>query len=613
MFGGMVPGYHGKVLNVDLSSGDIRIEPLDSSRAIEYLGGRGLAVRLLCDEIDPLCDPLGPGNAMVIASSPLVGSKAPTAGLAFMAFKSPLTGFLGIANSGGAWGAGFKATGYDALIIRGAASGPVYLEISPDVVRIKPAGRLWGKTIPGTVEELKADDVPGDPWHVLCIGPAGENMVLYASVAEDGDPGYGRCGPGAVWGSKNLKAMIVRGKATTGISDQVRFAAGLDQACYLLKQAPVTKSVLRDLGSAGLVGLLNVIGMLPHRNFQDTEHKAEDLERVSGETLARTLLSEAVSCHLCPIGCRRRTRVPGKGREEKGEGPDLETAMLLGPVCGIYDLEAITEAGYRLNELGLDALSFGGTVACAMELYGRGIIGPRETGGLDLTFGKASLLEGLAVLTASRKAFGAKLADGSFRLAEGYGKPEYSMTVKKLEIPPYDPRASYAQALGYMTSPVGACHLRGGYAVPLAFFGGAKEVPRFSLLQSPLTIRNIQDAGILQDSLGVCRFTGYAFDQGPWSRMVSGVTGLDLSAEKLGEIEDRTAALERVFNMQAGLTGDDDRLPDRFAYEPIVIDGRSRTLDREVQAKMRGDYYLVRGWDARGVPAGWEAGLRKRK
>lgn len=223
----------------------------------------------------------------------------------------------------------------------------------------------------------------------------------------------------------------------------------------------------------------------------------------------------------------------------------------------MIDLEAITLTGYRLNELGLDALSFGGTVACAMELYGRGIIGPRETGGLDLTFGNAAIFEELAALTASRKAFGAKLADGSFRLAEGYGKPEYSMTVKKLEIPPYDPRASYAQALGYMTSPVGACHLRGGYAVPLAFFGGAKEVPRFSLLQSPLTIRNVQDTGILQDSLGVCRFTGYAFDQGPWSRMVSGATGLDLSAEKLGEIENRTAALERSFNMQAGLSGSD--------------------------------------------------------
>ncbi len=243
--------------------------------------------------------------------------------------------------------------------------------------------------------------------------------------------------------------------------------------------------------------------MLPHRNFQDTEHKAEDLERVSGETLARTLFYEAGSCHLCPIGCRRRTSVTVKGRRRKGEGPDLETAMLLGPACGIYDLEAITLTGYRLNELGLDALSFGGTVACAMELYGRGVIGPRETGGLDLTFGNASILEELAALTASRKAFGAKLADGSFRLAEGYGKPEYSMTVKKLEIPPYDPRASYAQALGYMTSPVGACHLRGGYAVPLAFFGGAKEVPRFSLLQSPLTIRNVQDTGILSLARGI--------------------------------------------------------------------------------------------------------------
>jgi len=600
MSGHTIPGYHGHLLVVDLSSGEIKVEPLDPSLAVAYLGGRGLAARILYDTIDPACDPLGPDNAVVIASSPLVGSSAPTAGRGHMTFKSPLTGFLGTSNSGGTWGAGFKASGYDALVIKGASSKPVFLEITPERVEILPAGSLWGKTTAETTDELSVDNEPGNPWRVLCIGPAGENMVLYSSVANDRNRVYGRCGPGAVWGSKKLKAVRVRGRRKTGLSDRARYKSGYDQALYLLKQAPVTKRILRELGTAGLLGLINLIGMLPHRNFKDTSHREEDVERVSGETLTRALLYKAGACYLCPIGCQRHTRVRRNGREERGEGPEYETAVLLGPVCDIYDLEAITLANYRLNELGMDTISFGGTLACAMELYERGFITRQDTGGLELEFGNASVLEELARLTAFRKGFGDRLAEGSYRLADSVGKPEYSMTVKKLEIPAYDPRASYTQALGYMTSPTGACHLRGGYAVSLAFFGGTKEVPRFSLIQSPITIRNMQNTGILQDSLSVCRFTGYAFSREPWARMVSGITGLDFSVEKFEEIENRIATLERLFNIRAGLKEGDDRLPDRFAEVPIMIDGKERVVSRETQAKLRRDYYRSRGWEEDG-------------
>jgi aldehyde:ferredoxin oxidoreductase len=520
-----------------------------------------------------------------------------------MVFKSPLTGVIGTSNSGGTWGAAFKATGFDVLVVKGAAAEPVMIDVTPSQVEILPADHVWGKTTHETSDMLTAPSEPGNPVRVLCIGPAGENLVRLAAVANDRNRVYGRCGPGAVWGSKKLKAVRVRGKEKIAVADREKYRSGLDQALYLMRQAPITKRLLRELGTSGLIELINLISMLPHRNFRDCLHREEDVERISGETLAKTVLDKAGSCYLCPIGCQRHTRVLGKdGKEESGEGPEYETMILMGPVCDIYDMAAVTRANYRCNELGIDTISYGGTVACAMELFELGLLTKKDTGGLDLSFGSGEALEKVAPLVAYRKGIGDRLAEGSFRLAAACGRPDLSMTVKKLEIPGYDPRASYTQALGYMTSPTGACHLRGGYAVSLAFFGGTKEIPRFSLLQSPIAIRNMQNTGILQDSLGVCRFTGFAFSSDPWARMVGGVTGRDFSVARLEEIENRAATLERLFNVEAGATADDDVLPARFSDIPIVAEGKERRISREDQERMKRDYYRVRGWDERGRP-----------
>jgi aldehyde:ferredoxin oxidoreductase len=596
-------GYHGRILEVDLTSGRIEAMPLDPALVRDYLGGRGLATRIFYDAADAACDPLGPDNVVVIATSPLVGTNAPTSCRGHMVFKSPLTGLIGSSNSGGTWANAFKATGHDVLVIKGRSAEPVTLDIRPGGVSLGPAGGLWGKDIHETTEALIAGAQPGNPYKVLCIGPAGENLVRIAAVANDRDRVYGRCGPGAVFGSKKLKAVRVSGREKTGIGDRDLFRSGLDQAVYLMKQAPVTKRLLRELGTAGLVELINLIGMLPHRNFQDCTHREADVDRVSGETLARTFLERAGGCYLCPIGCQRHTAVPGRGGpDEKGEGPEYETTILMGPVCDIYDLEAVTRANFRCNELGIDTISFGGTVACAMELFEAGLITPDETGGMDLGFGRGEALEKLVRMTAAREGIGDRLAEGSFRLAGSCGSPGSSMTVKKLEIPGYDPRASFTQALGYMTSPTGACHLRGGYAVSLAFFGGTKEIPRYSLLQSPIAIRNMQNVGILQDSLGVCRFTGYAFSTEPWARMASGATGGDFSVARLEEIANRVATLERLFNIEAGAAAKDDDLPDRFSDLPIVVEGKERRVSREDKERMRRDYYGIRRWDEDGRP-----------
>jgi len=596
-------GFFGKYIEIDLSDGNIRVLPLDAGLIADYLGGRGLATRLFYDAVDPHCDPLGPDNVVAIAASPLIGTTAPTSARGHMVFKSPLTGVIGTSNSGGGWGHTFKSAGYDALVIKGKAASPVWIDIAPGRIEVLPAHHLWGKDIHETNDELIAGFEAGSRPRVLCIGPGGENLVRYAVVGNDKNRVYGRCGGGAVWGSKNLKAIRVAGKEKIQIHDKERYQSGYDQALYLLRQAPVTKRLMRELGTAGLVELINVINMLPHLNFQDCTHREEDLERMSGETIAKTILEKAAGCYLCPIGCQRHTRIDGDdGRTQRGEGPEYETVVLMGPDCGIYDLAAITTANYRCNELGIDTISFGGTVACAMELAERGFLSAGDTGGLDLRFGAAAELERLAVDTAYRRGAGALLADGSYRLAERFGRADLSMTVKKMELPAYDPRASFTQALGYMTSPSGACHLRGGYAVSLAFFGGTKEIPRFSLLQSPIAIRNMQNTGILQDSLGVCRFTGYAFGSDPWSRMLIGVTGMDFSVSRLEEIENRVAALERLFNIEAGAVRSDDALPRRFAETPIPVAGADKVVSLEAQERLRRDYYEVRGWDSEGRP-----------
>ena len=594
------PGYHGKILEIDLSKGNIRVRPLEPDIVERYLGGRGLAACLFYDEIDPLCEALEAENVIVIATSPLIGTQAPTACRGHMVFKSPLTGKIGSSNCGGSWAHAFKSSGYDALVIKGMASEPVLIDISPEKVQIIPQTFLWGLDVHETTDRLTENPESSKNQRILCIGPAGENLVRFSCVMNEKNRAYGRGGSGAVFGSKKLKAIRVSGRKKIEIKDQPRYRSGLDQAKYLMSSAPITKSLMRELGTIGLVELIDIIGMLPHRNFQDNIHQEDDLDRISGETLRKTILERAGACYGCSIACQRHTKVEGK----KGEGPEYETAVMTGPNCGIYDLSTITKANYRCNELGLDTISFGGTLACAMELAEKKHIPKIEADQAGLFFGSSKWLEKTVDKIAFRKGIGNMMAEGSFRLAEHFRHPEYSMTVKKMEIPAYDPRASFTQALGYMTSPTGACHLRGGYAVSLAFFGGSKEIPRFSLLQSPIAIRNMQNLGIIQDSLGICRFTGFAFSTEPWARMANGITGLNFSTAKLEEIANRVASLERLFNLETGMKIEEDTLPIRFQEESITVGEEEKRISYDSIVKMRTGYYKARDWDKKGIPGG---------
>lgn len=590
-------GYRGRLLEVDLSSGKLDTLPLPEELCKEYVGGRGLATRLLWDAMPPEADPLSPESAVVVASSPLVGTPAPTAGRGHAVFKSPLTGTIGSSNSGGDWAVFLKRCGYDALIIKGKSPEPVIVKIETGGAKLLPAGKLWGMDSHEATDSM-LEGLDPKISRVLTIGPAGENQVRFASLVNNKNRVYGRGGPGAIFGSKNLKAVVVSGDQAVSIRDEELFRTGVDQGLYRLRAAPGTNRILRELGTAGLVRLIDVIDMLPHRNYQDTIHKLEDLNKISGEAIRKNILRRAKGCYRCPIACQRHTQVGTK----EGEGPEFETVVLMGPVCGTYDLEAITLANYGCNEMGMDTITYGGTVACAMELFESGALTAADTGGIDLRFGNGEALKSLVPLVARREGIGDALAEGSRRLAERFGRPDLSMSVKGLEFPAYDPRASFIQALGYMTSPSGACHLRGGYAVSLAFFGGPREIPRFSVRQAPAAVRNVQNAGIILDTLGVCRFTSFAFHVDTWARMLSGATGAEFSTSHLEAMAERVAALERLFNLRAGVINTDDTLPERFQTESIATEEGDSLIAPDKIEKMRSGYYAVRGWDPGGVP-----------
>ena len=588
-----------KTLIIDLTSGGISERDYDADL---WLGGRGLGTRLIMDFCDPACDPLGPGNVMAIALSPLTGTTAPTAGRGHAVFKSPLTGAIGSANSGGRWGKVMKGTGYDALVITGAAKSPVYLSISDrgaslaERVQLLDASGLWGKTVPETTAALNTTH--GDKSSVLAIGPAGENRVRFATLMNDLNRAYGRGGPGAVLGSKNLKAVVVSGAGKTSVSDAELLKQVVEQTRHVMKAVPTTKRVMRELGTAGLVHLINFMGILPHHNFRDCTHVEALLDQISGEAVTAKILTKAGACFGCPIMCQRHTHVGDK----IGEGPEYETMALMGPLLDVYDLEAITLGNYAANELGLDTMSLGGALACAAELFEAEALSPADFGGDAVRFGDAGIYPGIVKQIAERRGLGDLIGEGAREMARRAGRPDLAMTVKGLELPAYDPRGMPAQALGYMTSPTGACHLRGGYSVSLAYFGGYKEVPRYLIRQAALTAINQQNLGIIQDSLGICRFTGYAVGSQHWARIFSAVTGEETGSNDLEHAAERIATLERLFNNRAGLGRADDDLPARFKTEPITIDGKARTVAESDRLRMLDDYYSERGWDRDGNP-----------
>ena len=594
-------GWIGKVLRVNLSTGKVSTEALDPGLAKDYIGARGLGTKIMTDEVDPKVDPLSPENKLIFMPGPLTGTFAPSAGRYTVVTKGALTGAIASANSGGTWGPALKFAGYDAVIIEGAAPKPVYLWIKNAKVEIRDASHLWGKDVPETSDAIRAET--DDDAKIACIGPAGENRVLFACIMNDLHRAAGRSGVGAVMGSKNLKAIAVVGTGAVTCADPKAFESAVVKARDKIHKHPVGGAGLRLYGTDVLTNILNQIGAYPTKNYQDGHFPTAD--KLGGETLAATLLQRPKGCFSCIISCGRVTKVTNPKYAGEGEGPEYETSWGFGGDCCIDDLDAVTKANYLCNEYGMDAISMAVTVACAMELYEMGLITKEDTGGIALEWGNAEAMVEVTRLTGIGEGFGKKLALGSYRLAESCGHPELSMTVKKQEIPAYDARAVQGIGLNFATANCGAAHVR-GYTIAPEVLGNPVKVDKDTIEGKPALVILFQNLTAALDATGACLFTTFGIGADELAEMLGAVTGVGYTSEDFMKCGDRIWNLERQWNLNAGLTANDDTLPPRLLKEPIKTGASKGKLSR--LPEMLPEYYELRGWDKNGVPTASKLG-----
>jgi aldehyde:ferredoxin oxidoreductase len=577
---------------VDLTKEEIKRETIAGEDVKNYLGGRGLASKIIYDEIDPEVDPLSPGNKLIYATGLLTGTAASTGGRYMVVTKGPLTGTIASSNSGGFFGAELRFSGNDIIIFEGKAERPLYLSIMGDQVELKDGSELWGKTVYETTDLLieKAGDKNA---RVSCIGPAGENLVKFASIMNEKDRAAGRTGVGAVMGSKNLKAVVVKAdeKQVEYYKDEMMKV--VKKQTKMLKEDGVTGEGLPALGTKVLDNIINSLGAYPTKNFQFAIF--EDVDEVSGEALVeKGYLQSNTGCYGCPIRCARKTKLPNG---HSGEGPEYETGWAYGADCGVNDLNAISEANFICNDLGLDTITAGTTIACAMELYEKGYIDKDELeNGPELKFGSSESIIYYTEKMAYREGFGDQLAEGSYRLADSKGHPELSMSVKKQELPAYDPRGVQGHGLNYVTSNRGGCHVR-GYMISPEVLGVPEKLDPQELEGKPKWVMTFQDLTAVIDSIGMCLFTSFALGLDDYREIVNAGTQFDYTSDSLLETGERIYNLERQFNLEAGVLPEEDKLPVRFD-EPLP-NGPQKGISTKYR-EILPEYYEIRGWQEDG-------------
>ncbi|WP_457554261.1 aldehyde ferredoxin oxidoreductase family protein [Desulfobacula sp.] len=596
-------GWIGKILRVDLTTRTCTTEPLDEKIAKDYIGGRGLGIYFLNKEGNPKADPLSAENPIIMATGPLTGTGAPTGARYMVMTKSPLTGAVTCSNSGGMFPTEFKKAGFDVIIFTGKSEKPVYLWIDQGTVQLKDASHLWGKNTHETTDLLLAET--HDRAKVACIGPAGERQVLFASIMNDKHRAAGRSGVGAVMGSKNLKAVVVRGKGRIPLADPDRFKAFnksiLDVFKEGIKETPLGLTVN---GTAGVVMATQNFGVLPTKNWQ--QGTFDGWEKIDGKQLTQKYLKENSACYGCPIGCGRLTKVDDQGFEGEGEGPEYETVYAMGSNCMIDNLGAITKANYICNEMGMDTITMGATIGCAMELVDRGYL-PEDQVGRSLKWGDAQALVDLTLMTANREGFGDQLAQGSYRLADQYGHPELAPVSKKQEFPGYEPRGAQAMGLAYATSPIGGSHMRGDPAY-FELFSVPKSMDPHIWEGKAKVTKAFQDLSAIIDSAGLCIFFAVrnlaAKDLGvaPTGILeyINAATGIDYTLEELMQAGERVITAERLFLTKAGFSRKDDSLPDRLTKVPMPK-GPAKGLVCHLD-EMLDEYYEEQNWTDDGIP-----------
>ena len=604
-------GWTGKILRINLTKGTVKSEPLNMEWADKYLGQRGLASKYLAEEIDPKCDPLGPDNKIIFATGPLTGTCASTGGRYSVITKGPLTGAIACSNSGGYWGAELKFAGWDMIILEGRSPKPVYLTVFDDEVKLVDAAPIWGKSIWDTDAWIKTRHQ--DPMmHVAAIGVAGEKQVLYSCIVNDLHRAAGRSGVGAALGSKNVKAIAVRGTQGVKVKDGKAFMAATAAGKKVLKDNAVTGQGLPTYGTQVLMNVINEAGALPSRNTRDVQFAGAN--DISAEAMARPRKSDGKpnlltnqACFGCTIACGRISKIDEKHYTvlNKPEywhasgGLEYEAAWALGAATGVNDLEALTYTNFICNEQGLDPISFGATVGAAMELYETGVIDSKVTGGIEMKFGSAEALTKAVELAGNAEGFGKELGMGSARLTAKYGKPELSMTVKSQEFPAYDPRGIQGMGLTYATSNRGACHLR-SYTVASEILGIPEKTDPLVTEGKAGLVKAFQDATAAVDSSGLCVFTTFAWTLDDIAPQIDAACEGNWTTEKLLEVGERIWNMERLFNNQAGFTAADDKLPERLVKDAAKT-GPAKGLVSGL-AKMLPEYYTLRGWTPDGVP-----------
>ena len=584
----MSGAYYEKIARINLTTGDISVEPLDMELAHKFIGGRGLGTKMLYDAGVATVDPLSPENQLIYITGPMTGAAAPSTGRYMVVTKSPLTGMIACSNSGGIWGAKLKYAGWDAIIVEGEAPEWAYIVIDDDKIEIRDASDLVGmksELIDDTLKERHGQD-----FSVLNIGPAGEKKVLLAAIMNDKDRAAGRSGVGAVMGSKKLKAIVVRGtrKNLDNIADIDALKEATKRAMEVIRENPVTGSGLRQLGTAVLVNIVNNIGAFPTNNWQGSY--AEYGDDISGETLADTYLVKAGACYRCPIACARVIKV---GDKVVG-GPEYEPLWAYGGNCGNNDLNTIDICNMLCNEYGLDAISTPCTIAAAMELYQRGYITEEECDGYPLEWGNTeSLIEWTKRMGDPESELAWLMSSGSARLCEHYGHPEISMSVKKQEMPAYDARAIQGIGITYATSNRGGCHVR-GYMISPEVLGLPEQLDRTVTTDKAAWAKTFQDLTAVIDSMGHCLFTSFAMGAPEYTDLLNAATGTTWTVEEVLNIGDRIYNIERMFNKAAGMKPEDDRLPKRLLEEP-VSDGPSEGMVSQLPLTLP-QYYEARGW-----------------
>jgi aldehyde:ferredoxin oxidoreductase len=602
-------GYMGKILRVNLTTGEITEEFPDEDVLKDFLGGAGLSTWYLMNETEKGIDPLGPENKLIFMTGPLTGTTSPSTGRYSVVCKSPLTGGWAQANSAGYWGRDFKRSGFDGVIFEGKSPKPVYLFTHEGKAELMDASEIWGKKTSETTKILK--EKHGKEFNVSGIGPAGENLVKYAAIMNDCDEPYygraaGRCGVGAVMGSKNLKAIVSYGREKIEVAQPDAYREEAKQRYDWVNQS-LLKMTLEVYGTATMVDLVNVKGGLPTKNWQTgVFEKADD---INGTAINETILVDRKPCFACPIACGRVSEIKEGKYASKGEGPEYESIGALGTMCGVDDLNAITYAHFLCNEYGLDTISTGNTIGFAIECFKKGILTNEDTDGLEFDWNNPDLIMELLEKISHRDGIGNLLAEGTKAMAEklGNNSEKFAMNVKGLELPCYDSRAAKITGLAYATANRGGDHIT-AYIEGPAFLAMPFMIVDDADVGDPLqeipektkVVKEFEDAFGVFDAIGGCKFMGMVLTADDWASLISKLLGREFTTEDFRKTGERIYNLERAYLIREGFSRKDDTLPPRLLEEPLPegpAEGHVVDLDPMLDA-----YYGYRGWDNNGKP-----------